>query len=72
MHRYEAVVLLKELGAENLIQPTLVLIEQRRPDNYQLCMKGNYDRFRLENFIKKFDLAFEEDTLGLLCIFTPE
>ena len=41
--RAEAVALLKELGSEQLIQPSLVLIEQQYPDSFQLRMKGDYN-----------------------------
>ena len=71
MQRYEAVALMKELGAEQLIRPSLVLIEQRKPDRYQLCVKGDYDRPRLELFLQKYSLEFEEDKKGFLCIFKP-
>jgi hypothetical protein len=68
--RVEAVALLKELGSEKLIQPSVVLIEQRKPDKYQLCVKGNYDCYEIESFLKKYNLSFEEDiTKGYLCIF---
>jgi len=43
---------LKELGAEQLIQPTLVLIEQRSSDGYQLQIKGNYNFQEIETFVK--------------------
>jgi hypothetical protein len=69
MKRYEAVALLKELGAEHLLQPTSVLIEQRTPDKYQLCIKGDYDLFQMESFLKKYTLEFEESTKKGLCIF---
>lgn len=52
MKRTEAITLLKELGAELLIQPTLVLIEQRCPDSYQLRIKGDYDVQEIEVFLK--------------------
>ncbi len=72
MKRAEAVALLKELSAVNLIQPSLVLIEQRKPDSYELCIKGFYDLPLIATFIQKFDLAAEEDTTkGYLCIFKP-
>ncbi len=69
MKRNEAVALLKELGAENLLQPTVALIEQRKPDKYQLCVKGDYDRYQIESFLKKYTLEFEENAKGYLCIF---
>jgi DNA-binding PadR family transcriptional regulator len=72
MRRGEAVALLKELGAEGLIQPSWVLIEQRRPEKYQLCVKGDYDLHQIELFLEKYTLAIEEDkTKGFLCIFKP-
>lgn len=67
----EAVALLKELGSEHLLQPTSVLIEQRKPDNYQLCVKGNYNRQEIEDFLLKYTFAFEEDARKGLCIFKP-
>ena len=72
MQRYEAVALLKELDAQHLIQPSLVLIEQRKPDRYQLQIKGYYDLESITGFVKQFDLAVKEDpTSGLLVIFKP-
>ena len=52
MKRTEAVGLLKELVAEQLIQPSLVLIKQRSPDGYQLQIKGNYNLQEIELFAK--------------------
>ena len=52
MRRTEAVNLLKELAAEQLIQPFLVLIEQRSPDRYQLQIKGSYNLREIEVFVK--------------------
>jgi hypothetical protein len=71
INRAEAVALLKELGAEHLLQSTSVLVEQRKPDRYQLCVKGSYDRCEIESFLKKYALNFEENTKGYLCIFKP-
>ncbi len=70
MKRHEAVALLKELSSENLLHPSWVLIDQRKPDRFQLCVKGGYDRRGIEVFVQKYNLAIEEDlTKGLLCIF---
>ncbi len=52
MKRSEAVGLLKELVAEQLIQPSLVLIDRRSPDIYQLQIKGNYNLQEIEMFVK--------------------
>lgn len=68
--RSEAVALLKELSAEHLIQPSWVLIQQRKPDDYQLCFKGDYDIHQIEVFLENRTLSVEEDTTaGYLCIF---
>jgi hypothetical protein len=51
--RAEVVALLKELGSEQLIHPSLVLIEQRCPDSYQLRIKGDYNFQEIEVFLEK-------------------
>ena len=71
MKRHEAVALLKELSSEHLLQPSLVLIEQRTPDRFQLCVKGGYDRQGIEVFIQKYNLEIEENLTKGLCIFKP-
>lgn len=72
MKREEAVALLKELSVEHLIQPTLVLIEKRTPDSYQLTVKADYDGHGVQLFVQKFNLAISEDKeRGFLTIFTP-
>ena len=40
LDRKKAVALLKELVTKQLIQPSLVLIEKRKPDSYQLEIKA--------------------------------
>ena len=52
MKRAETVAILKELGAEQLIQPFLVLIEQKSPDRYQLQIKSSYNLREIEMFVK--------------------
>ncbi len=69
MERAEAVALLKELIGEQLIQPSLVLIEQRSLDRYQLQIKGNYNLQEIEMFVKnKFSL---EECRGYLIFDKP-
>jgi len=49
-----------------------VLIEQRKPDRYELQIKGFYDLELITGFVKQYDLAVKEDTTkGYLVIFTP-
>jgi len=70
LERKEAVALLKELGAEHLIQPSSVLIRQNTPDNYQLRIKGDYDRPLLEAFLKSRGFSYEENQ-DYFVIFKP-
>ena len=70
MKRTEAVALLKELEAEQLIQPTLVLIEQRCPDRFQLQIRGDFNRQQIEIFLKKRHFSFEMNN-DYLVIFKP-
>jgi hypothetical protein len=71
MKRAEAIALLKELSAEHLIQPSLVLIDLRKPGSYQLCVKGDFDREGIEDVLQKNALVFEEDSRKGLCVFEP-
>ena len=69
MKRAEAIALLKELQAEHLLQPTAVLIEQRKPDNFELKIKGNYNCEEIEVFLnKRFSL---KEHNGLIIIYDP-
>ena len=69
MKRAEAIALLRELEAEHLIQPTAVLIEQRKPERFQLKIKGDYDCKQIEKFLNnRFSL---EESDGYLVIYKP-
>ena len=72
MQRYEAVTLLKELDAEHLIHPWLVLIEQRKPERYELQIRGFYDLELIKAFAKQYNSKVKEDaSKGYLVIFKP-
>jgi hypothetical protein len=72
MQRYEAVALLKELGAQQLIDPSLVLIGERKPDRYELQIRGFYDLELIRAFAQQYNLTVAEDaTKGYLIIFEP-
>lgn len=64
LKRNEAVDLLKELVVEHLIQLSLVLIEQKSPDKYQLQIKGKYNLQLVKLFVK--DKFFLEECRGYL------
>ena len=53
MDRKEAITLLSELGANQLICPSFVILEQRKTENYQLKMKGKFDFIELRKCSRK-------------------
>jgi hypothetical protein len=62
LDRKEAISLFTELVAHGLVTPSLVVIEQRKPDKYQLKIKGDYDFLLIFKFVKSKNLMAEEDT----------
>ncbi len=70
LDRKEAVALVKELGCEELVQPSFVIIELRTPDNYQVKIKGECDFKQIEVFLKSKGFSYEEKK-NYLVIFKP-
>ena len=70
MKKDEATVLLNELGANNLVNPRLVLIEHNEPDRYRLQIRGDYDRSAIALFVRKRDLSCKMNN-NYLTISTP-
>lgn len=60
LNRKEAVTLFTELIAEGHVHPSFVLIEQRKPDKFQLKIKGSFDRQEIELRFKNKGFSFEE------------
>ncbi len=72
MNRAEAMALLKELIAGNMVDPTFVSLSQRMPNHYQLQIKKDYCRSELEEYAKNFGLIIEDDKEEkYLVIFKP-
>ena len=69
MNRHEAITLLSELGANQLVCPIFVSLDQRQKDNYQLKIKGSYNFQEIGNFLKnRFSI---EEIRNFLIIYTP-
>ena len=69
MNRKEAITTLSELGTNQLICPSFVILEQRKIDNYQLKIKGSYNFHEIGNFLKnRFSI---EEIRNFLIIYTP-
>ena len=61
MDREQAVALLKELVAQDLIEPSHISIGQRSPEHYQIQIRNDYNRQHLDEFVKKHKLSVSED-----------
>ena len=72
MNRLEAMALLKELVADNLVEPNYIHICERKPNHYQIQIKCDYQKKELEEYTKKHNLSIEEDKeKNYLTIFKP-
>jgi hypothetical protein len=70
LYRKEAVALLKELGDKELVQPLMVIIQQRPPDRYQLKIKCDFYQPEIEEFLKKRGFSYETKE-DYLIIYRP-
>lgn len=61
MDRLEAMAMLKELVANNLVEPSYVHICLRKPNHYQIQLKCDYNKVEIEKHAKKHGLVIEED-----------
>jgi len=70
MLREQAVALLKELVANDLIHASWVSLEERTPNSYALKFKGNCDLSLIDPILQKHNLTIKEDKdKGYLIIF---
>jgi hypothetical protein len=70
VNRKEAILVLSELGSNMLVNPNLVLIEQREPDKYGLQIRGDYNRQSIVTFLKNKHLSFKMNN-DYLIVFKP-
>jgi hypothetical protein len=71
LDRLQAMAVLKELVADNLVDPSYVSIGKRSPTNYQIQIKCNYNK-EIEAYAKKHGLTITEDKeRKYLVIFKP-
>jgi hypothetical protein len=61
LDRKEALALLKELVAQDLVDPSYINISKRIPNQYQIQIKCDYNRKELMAFAKKNNLTLAED-----------
>jgi len=61
MDRLEAMAMLKELVANNLVEPSYVSMFQVKPHIFQIQIKCDYNKEEIEKHAKKSGLTIEED-----------
>jgi hypothetical protein len=70
--REQALALVKELVANNLIQTNWLSLEKRKPDSYELKFKGDCDHSLLSLFLQNHRLAIKANhEKGFCIIFKP-
>ena len=61
MDREQAMAMLKELVAKDLVEPSYVHIFEKMPKHYQIQIKCNYNRDKIIEFAKNKQLTIMED-----------
>jgi hypothetical protein len=67
MNRKEAITLLSELGANQLVCPSFVILELVEAGSYQLKIRGNYNLHEIGNFLKSRFLVEEIRNFLVIC-----
>ena len=71
LNRLEAMSMLKELVANNLVEPTYIHVSLKKLNDYQIQIKCDHNS-EIEVFAKKHGLKIEEDKeRKYLVIFEP-
>ena len=66
LNRKEAIALLIELGANQLVTPNFVILEQLQPDSFQLKIKGDYNLKDIGIFLKnRFSIGESKNYLTI-------
>ena len=72
LDRTQAMALLKELVAYDLVDPSYVSMIQTKPNRYRLQIKCNYNKTRMQEYAKNNNLIIEEDKeQKYLVIYNP-
>jgi hypothetical protein len=72
LERYEAIALLRELVALDLVDPSWVSVELRKPKHFQIQIKNSYKKTEIEQYAKNEGLTMSDNKDGrYLVIFKP-
>lgn len=61
LDREQAMAMLKELVANNLVDPGYVSILQVKPNNFQIQIKCDYNKKEIEEYANNHGLTITED-----------
>jgi len=67
MNRKEAITLLSELGANQLVCPSFVILEPDKAGIYQLKIRGSYNFHEIGNFLNSRFLVEEIRNFLVIC-----
>jgi hypothetical protein len=72
MNREQAMTLLKELVANDLVDSSYVSLFQVKPKDFQIQIKCDYNKKQIETFAKEHGLTITEDReRKYLIVFKP-
>ena len=72
MLREQAVALLRELLANNLIRTNWALIEERTPNSYELKFNGTFERSLINPILQKHNLKIKKNKDKRYCVIFEE
>jgi hypothetical protein len=61
LDRLQAVVMLRELVANDLVDPSYFSMVEAKPNHFQIQIKCDYNRLKIEEYAKKYALTITED-----------
>ena len=72
LDRLQAMSLLKELVARDLVNPDYISVHKVKDNNFQIKIKCDYNKAQIKEYAKNRGLTITEDKEGkYLVIFTP-
>jgi hypothetical protein len=62
MQKHEALALLKEIVGCQAAVPNWLAIREKEPNNYQISIKGYYDKEKIRVIVQKSNCAVKESS----------
>ncbi len=61
MDRLQAMAMLKELAVNDLVDPSYVSMVEAKPNHFQIQIKCDYNRLKIDEYAKNHGLTKSED-----------